>query len=227
MTKLDYKKEIVEKIQRLSGKYNPYQIFKDWCECYAIAIANACTLHHHAVWQEREEKYKGIIIKYDEDEVEVFREITSLYAMALEDKTTDLLGEIYMESGAGNASAGQFFTPFHVSEMLASLEKQTITDQYENDGIIRLYEPSVGAGGMIIAMAKICKEMGIDYQRKVKVICQDLDWLAVYMTYIQISLLGIDGIVAQGDTLTDPFNPGRKFDERRILRTPRNTGALI
>ena len=80
---------------------------------------------------------------------------------------------------------------------------------------------------MVIAMAKICKEIGIDYQRKMKVICQDLDWLAVYMTYIQISLLGIDGIVAQGDTLTDPFNPGRKFDERRILRTPRNTGALI
>ena len=73
----------------------------------------------------------------------------------------------------------------------------------------------------------ICKEMGIDYQRKMKVICQDLDWLAVYMTYIQISLLGIDGIVAQGDTLTDPYNPGRKFDERRILRTPRNTGALL
>lgn len=58
-------------------------------------------------------------------------------------------------------------------------------------------------------------------------ICQDLDWLAVYMTYIQISLLGINGIVAQGDTLKEPYNPARQYDERRILRTPGNTGALL
>lgn len=227
ITKLNYKSEIVKIIKDISGKYSPYQIFRDWCECYAIAISNACTLHHHAVWKEREEKYKGIISKYDEKEVDALRNMTALYPMALEDKITDLLGEIYMESGAGNSATGQFFTPFHVSEMMARLQEHTIKEEYEKTGMIHLHEPSVGSGGMIIATAKVCKEMGINYQRKMKVVCQDLDWLAVYMTYIQISLLGINGIVAQGDTLKEPYNQARDFDERRILRTPANTGALI
>lgn len=221
------KDEIVNIIKDISGKYSPYQIFHDWCECFAIAICNACTLRHHAIWQEREEKYKNIIAKYDENEFEALQEMTALYPMALEDKITDLLGEIYMESGAGNSATGQFFTPFHVSEMMAKLQANRIMEEYEETGVIHLHEPSVGAGGMIIAVAKICKEMGINYQRKMKVVCQDLDWLAVYMTYIQISLLGINGIVAQGDTLKEPYNPARYFDERRILRTPANTGALI
>lgn len=221
------KDEIVKIIKDISGKYSPYQIFHDWCECFAIAICNACTLHHHTIWQEREEKYKNIIAKYDENEFEALQEMTSLYPLALEENMTDVLGEIYMESGAGNSATGQFFTPFHVSEMMARLQEHTIKEEYEKTGMIHLHEPSVGAGGMIIATAKVCKDIGIDYQRKMKVICQDLDWLAVYMTYIQISLLGINGIVAQGDTLKEPYNPARQYDERRILRTPGNTGALL
>ena len=39
MNKLNYKSEIVKTIQKLSGKYSPYNIFRDWCEISALAKA--------------------------------------------------------------------------------------------------------------------------------------------------------------------------------------------
>ena len=128
-----------------------------------------------------------------------------------------------MESGAGNASAGQFFTPFHVSEMVAKIGA---SEDILKEEKIHMTEPSIGSGGMVIATAKYLKEKGINYQKKLKVVGQDLDWLAVYMSYIQLSLLGIDAVIVQGDTLSEPYIPG-KTEPGRILRTPMNTGALI
>ena len=78
---------------------------------------------------------------------------------------------------------------------------------------------------MIIATARVLKERGINYQSRLRVVAQDLDWLAVYMTYIQLSLYGIDAIVCQGDTLMQPYKSG--YPRRRVLRTPRNAGLLI
>ena len=78
---------------------------------------------------------------------------------------------------------------------------------------------------MIIAVAKVLREMGIDYQKKIEVVAQDLDWNGVFMSYVQFSLLGIDAIVVQGDTLIEPYVKG--YPEGRVLRTPRNRGALI
>ena len=219
---MNYKKEIVKAINEISGKYSPYQIFRDWCEMYALAIQNACVLYHDELWNQRENTYKGIISKYDEKERDNILFMSNVLPLIYEEEFTDVLGEIYMESGAGNSATGQFFTPFHVSVMMAEMNKS----EYTKNGKIELLEPSCGGGGMIIAIAKTMKRMGLNYQSKMKVVAQDLDWLSVYMTYIQLSLLGIDAIVVQGDSLGDPFVP-RDYEKRRMLRTPKNTGALF
>ena len=78
---------------------------------------------------------------------------------------------------------------------------------------------------MIIAAAKVMKEAGINPQRALKVVAQDLDWKGVYMTYLQLSLLGIKAKVVQGDTLADPYRIG--YPPERILRTPGEMGVLI
>ena len=67
-------------------------------------------------------------------------------------------------------------------------------------------EPSCGAGGNIIAIAEKLKADGINYQERLCVTCQDLDWKAIYMCYVQLSLYGIPAVVVQGDTLREPFN---------------------
>lgn len=221
----NYKKEIADTIQGISGKYNPYQIFRDWCEMYAISIQNSCVFWHDAVWQNREDIYNSLWNKYDEHEHDAFVKMTGLYAVALQNEIGDLLGEIFMESGAGNASAGQFFTPFHVSEIVAKIGIDDQIVQIDGNDQIHLSEPSIGSGGMIIATAKYLKEKGINYQKRLKVVGQDLDWLAVYMSYIQLSLLGIDAVIVQGDTLSEPY--GKGYPKERTMRTPMHMGVLI
>lgn len=78
---------------------------------------------------------------------------------------------------------------------------------------------------MIIAAAKVLKAKGVDYQRKMDVVAQDLDWKGVYMCYLQLSLLGIPAVCVQGDTLAEPYIPG--YPRERVMYTPAKMGVLI
>ena len=215
------KEDIIKFISSASGAYSPYQIFYDWVECLALATANACSIHRGKVWEEREEKYKTVMNKHNDV---VKNKMTQMSAALIEvygNGFDDVLGDIYMKSGCGNSHLGQFFTPYHISLLMARLA----VFEPDPDGYYRFNEPTTGGGANIIAMAEVLKERGINYQKSMKVVAQDLDWLGVYMTYIACSYYGIDAIVVQGDTLLDPYHKG--YDERRVLRTPRNTGALF
>lgn len=123
-----------------------------------------------------------------------------------------------MSQELGNSKVGQFFTPFHISQMTADMA----IEQIEQDGKCILYEPSCGSGGMIIAAAKKIKQEGYDYQRQMEVVAQDIDWRSVYMTYVQLSLLGINAVVCQGDSLSNEV-----ISEENRLYTPRKAGVLI
>lgn len=78
---------------------------------------------------------------------------------------------------------------------------------------------------MIVASAQVLKEQGVNYQKVLDVVCQDLDWTAVYMCYVQLSLLGIMATVAQGNTLTEPFIDG--YPQKKVFYTPAKRGLLI
>lgn len=214
------KKEIIKAIMDMSGSKAQYTIFRDWVESMALAIQNSCTVIHSQLWQDREKRYLEIINQYP-DKGERFAEMMAWLVEMFEEEITDALGEIYMESGCGNKYTGQFFTPFHVSKMCAQL---ALIDS--EDGIYRLNEPSSGGGGMILASAIALRDRGVNYQKQMKVVAQDLDWIGVYMTYVQLSICGIDAVVVQGDTLCDPFT-GHNFPPNRVFRTPRNMGALL
>ena len=102
----------------------------------------------------------------------------------------------------------------------------TIPKDYDGSHKITINEPTCGGGGMIIAAADVLKRRGINYQRCMKVFAQDLDWKCVYMCYVQLSLLGVDAVVVQGDTLCDPYT-GNNYPRSRIFRTPNNMGLLL
>lgn len=221
----DAKQEIIKKIQSISGRYSPYNIFSDWIECSALAIQNACTMPHTDLWEAREKEYLDIMNRYNENERFALRELFFLLVDALEEEMTDVLGEVYMAAELGSKYTGQFFTPFHLSELCAKMALPHWEKEYSEHGTISLNEPSCGGGGMIIAAAKVMKEAGINPQRYLKIVAQDLDWKGVYMTYLQLSLLGLKAKVVQGDTLADPYRKG--YPPERILRTPGEMGVLI
>ena len=214
------KKQIVEQIEKMSGRYSPYTIFSDWVEMMAISIQNTCQQVHDSLWKQREKDYMDICGRYEKKEIIAFGEMMGMLVITLDEQgPRDILGEIYMESGCGSKYTGQFFTPWHLSLLSAKLM------DFSNDKVHTVNEPSCGGGGMILAVAAVMKERGIDYQKMLKVVAQDLDWKAVYMTYVQLSLLGINGIVTQGNTLAEPNI--EEYPRYRIFRTPANMGALI
>lgn len=225
--KNEAKAEIVKRIQRMSGSQSPYNIFSDWIECFALSIANTCMMMCGSVCQEREKRYLQIINKYSKDERTQLAEMCGLLTAAYEDGDSirfgDILGEIYMESGSGNKHTGQFFTPYHVSLLTAEM---SIPADYNGEKPIKINEPTCGSGGMIVAAAEVLYRRGINFQKCMRVQTQDLDWRAVYMCYVQLSLFGINAVVVQGDTLAEPYT-GSNYPRSRIFRTPCNMGLLL
>lgn len=213
--------ELQKTILSMSGRYTAYEIFMDWIQCSALAIQNSLCQIHDRLWQSREEDYKRIMDKYSREEQEKFPEMLAWLIEELEDYPRDVLGEVFMKSGMGSDAGGQFFTPFSISQMMAALS----VESPEEGEKISLNEPSCGSGGSIIAVAMKLKAKGVNYQKRMHVVAQDLDWRCVYMCYVQLSYLGIDAICVQGDTLCDPYRKG--YPRNRILRTPANMGALV
>ena len=222
---MNRKKDIIDSIMKISGKYSPYEVFNDWIRCMAISISNSVSLSHNKIWQDRENMYLDTMKRYSEDERMILCEMMAFLCETFDDGPDDVLGDIYMKSGMGSKITGQFFTPFHVSVLLATMSLENSIKSFDGK-MTELNEPSCGGGGMIIASAKVFHDAGIDYQKYMKVVAQDLDWKGVYMCYVQLSLLGIDAICIQGDTLADPYIPGRT-DPAHILITPARAGMLI
>lgn len=215
------KERISKEILSIAGRYTPYNIFADWIECCALSIVNTVTAIHGQIWQDREKQYNAIMQKYNEEERSKFPVLFNILVEELENDPRDVLGEAFMRGGLGSDEGGQFFTPFSISRMMSEIS----VSAPEEGEKVSLSEPSCGSGGSIIAAALTLKDMGVNFQKTMKVVAQDLDWRCVYMCYVQLSLMGIDAICVQGDTLMDPYHKG--YPERRMLRTPANMGVLI
>lgn len=220
---MDWKKEITDTIKGMAGSYSSRDIFTDWVCLMALSIQNGCTLPAGRIYRDREKQYADIMKKYGGRERQ-FGEMQGMLCLYMEEKGLwDVLGEIYMELEAGSRAAGQFFTPFHLSRLCAEM---AAVDS-EDGRAVTIYEPSCGSAGMVIAAAAALEKRGIDYQKRMKVLCQDLDWRCVYMAYVQLSLYGIDAAVAQGDSLKEPFGGQKTYLQYRVFSTPRRAGLLL
>jgi type I restriction-modification system DNA methylase subunit len=157
----------------------------------AISISNQ-------VWfsWEREEEYRQLARTYEAESMSRFSDMMGMLWEAFDTEINDYLGQIYMEGNMGNKSTGQFFTPFHLAELVAMMQPN------DPEQKVIVNEPACGGGGMVLAKAKAIQAAGGNYQDTLKVIAQDLDWTGVYMTYTQLSMAGINAVVIQGDTLT-------------------------
>ena len=225
---MNRKKDIVKILQEMSGKYSTYEIFTDWIRCLALSIEQSTYFIRDEEWHRRERDYINTMNKYSYDERMKLAELTGLLIETLEDGPDDILGDVYMKADMGSKAAGQFFTPFHLSELSARAGLIGMIDEYKKGKLdkITISEPACGGGAMILAAAKVLYESGINYQTAMEVVAQDIDWKGVYMCYVQLSLLGISAICVQGSTLEEPYDPART-ERSHILRTPRKAGLLV
>lgn len=188
----DKRENIIKCIQNMSGRLSVYEIFADWVEVMALAMANQIEFT-----QKREDRYAEVMGRYNEAEKSKIYEMTAWLVEWADSEYFDMLGYIYMHLELGSKRGGQFFTPYHLCRLMADLSNV-------NEEMVTVNEPTCGAGGNIIALAEAMRNKGLNYQKILLAVCQDIDIKAVYMAYVQMTLYGIPAVVYQSDTLSDP-----------------------
>lgn len=200
---------IVDRLRELGHRHRLYQVFCDFVEISAIALANRCDLIRAPA---REARYMETIRRYSREELQTFCEALALLQMAYEvDGSTglayqfdDVLGETFMALEFGNDYAGQFFTPIDICRFMAQLtfDESGVRDAIERSGYVSVGEPACGAAAMIIAAAERLASMGIEYQKHMVVIAVDISETAVHMAFLQCAFLGIPAVIVHGNSLT-------------------------
>lgn len=205
MEKRDYKKEFCALMDKFAFRYSRWQVWNDFLSLSAISLANVIPTPEK---EEREKTYHAILSSYREEEKEIFPQMLNLVVLALSDNPEqDFLGSLYHYLNLQQEQKGQFFTPYHICEFMSELQfaGDEKAEKLEEKGYISVNDPACGAGAMLIAFANVAKKHGINYQKYVLFVAQDIDRTAAMMCYIQLSLLGCPAVVAIGDSLAKPY----------------------
>lgn len=202
----EWEKKFIDNFNRLCNRHHSWQVWQDFVNMSASAIANAVD-RRPDVWKLREDSYMATVKRYSKEELNLITELLSITTLALEENPAqDFLGKMYMQFNLENKWHGQFFTPWHVAELMAKmLANDETKEKIASQDYISVNDPCCGAGCMLIAFANVCKDdLDINYQQSVLFVAQDIDSVVAKMCYIQISLLGCPGFVVIGNSLSEP-----------------------
>lgn len=193
--------------RELTYRWTPWEVWKDFVVVFACALSNPVDKLHY---EEREALYLKTIQKYNKQEQLFFPQLAAEVVNALEENPEqDFLGKLFMELNLGNDSGGQFFTPYHVCELMAKISIGDVLPQIEERGYITINDPACGAGATLIAgIHEVRKRLDgkLNWQNHILVAAQDVDYTVAMMCYIQLSLLGAAGYIKVGNTLTEPMS---------------------
>lgn len=186
-----------------------YTVIRDFFELSAISIRN--NFDHGNEYANLEKRYTEIAQGYKKEYMEGFAMALGMLGKKIQDAVNgnapfaDWAGELYMDSGTSNGKAGQFFTPYSVSQCMARINfpKDEVLAKLGSDPnlVLTIYEPTCGAGGLIVASIDALNEAGVNYSWNAFVDCGDIDPRCVHMTYVTLSLLGVPAVVRLGDAL--------------------------
>ena len=198
---MDYLKEFIAILQHLDHSRNNFEVFRDFLTLSTCAIAQPFYRS-----DEIEQQYLETVKQYNKEQAEQFSQLLALLVSALSEQHQDFLGKVYMQLNLGNARTGQFFTPYHISQMMSEITFVDGKENIENKEIITLSEPCCGSGGMVIAYAETMKKYDINIQERLIVEAIDIDEKCFQMAYLQLSLYGIPARVLLGDTIAYKFS---------------------
>lgn len=193
-------KVIVDCIQKLGCKYGRFQVFEDFICMLGYEISNSVDPLHY---EKRLEEYQRRRKHYTDEELTLFNEMATAFVEGLDKNlySRDVLGEIYHSLNLHNEDNGQFFTPFHVCEMMAGISVGNSKAHIEEKGYITIQEPTCGSGAMLIAAANVLYSQKYNPSQNMVCLAVDNDFRCCMMAYIQLSLLGIPAVVVHGDSL--------------------------
>lgn len=204
--------EIAKRLRSIHDR-DYYSVLGDFFEASAISVKNAVDLNDRDVYEKR---FADIAKSYGEKGMKIFAECLSLFTDEIHAAIhgnamfRDFAGELYMASGTNSKGLGQFFTPYHISHLMAevNLEKDRFLKEIEEypDRVITLYEPTCGAGGLMVAAIDVMHAAGINYAHNMFIDCGDIDPRCFHMSYLTLSLLGAPAVVRLGDALSMKYH---------------------
>jgi type I restriction-modification system DNA methylase subunit len=187
-------KDFIKILERLKPSKHNYEVFNDWLIMTAAALYS---------WKKDavvEEEYLMAARNYTQGELENHSQLLAITVEALENMEQDFLGEVFTGAELTNSRNGQFFTPYHISCMMAEIAMEE--KEFPRNRVCRISDPCCGAGGMLVASTMVMKNRGFNYQHDALFIGQDIDPRCARMAFIQLSLLGLPAIIVCGDTIT-------------------------
>ena len=138
----------------------------------------------------------------DKEPIRGYPRLLAIAAEALHQGGCDFLGSVATRLEILNAQLGQFFTPYELARLMASITLENAGGIIAEKGFVTVQEPASGAGGMVLAAADTLAQQGFDPGLHMLVHATDISELCFHMTYLQLSLRGIPALVTHGNSLT-------------------------
>ena len=204
----DKYKELVKLLQDFGANFRTSEIFRDFVELSAIAIMNQYAFD--ADWDKRENRYHEIRKKYQECDFNRFPELVAVLVDTIHSQKeqgyfVDVLGQLYMDLNLGNAANGQYFTPYHVCQLMSALVTQDLGEKLKTEKFVTVLEPACGSGANLIAFAESVQSHGYTPAKRMAAVGVDIDALCVWMCYLQCQLYRIPAKIVHGNSLTHEF----------------------
>ena len=186
---------IIEKIARTHS--TSVSVLADFCRISACALSAGA----------REDEYVETIKRYSKEELQRLSEAFALMVNEAEaNPFVDILGPYYTEIAAHSSkqARGEFYTPQCISEMMARMVLDP-EEAISKGTPITVNEPACGAGGMVLAIAKLFSPLTQggekSYVDLLRVTCQDINPVATDMCFINTTLWGIPSKMILGNAL--------------------------
>ncbi|ASJ22504.1 type I restriction endonuclease subunit M [Brachyspira hampsonii] len=193
-------KNLYNILKNVSYKHTIAKVFYDFIAMTALNIAIGISLNMEDK-EKRIEQFKKIAVTYDENEMEFFNAFKlGLVNEYQSNRYQDVLGVLFQELELKNDFKGQFFTPYELSYCMNKInfDKSLL----ESKSFIYCNEPAAGSGGIVIASCQIVEELGYNYAEKLIWNINDLDLMCVYMSFIQLNLIGASALIQHCNTLS-------------------------
>lgn len=197
----NYEKEFIQLFNKIAPQYRRSSVFLDFITLSAIEFYQA-TYGANAD-ADLIARFKHSRARYDNEEFLKLAQLLSIVINALTEKPYDFLGTVFMALELGDNYKGQYFTPSYIGDLMAKVVLQDCDSTINRKGYITFSEPCCGSGVMVIGCVNTLYEYGFNPQKQFCVHCQDVDFTAAMMCYIQLSLLHIPACIVVGDTLCD------------------------
>ena len=194
----DFYKAFQNLLPRVSNSHSPSDIFRDVCRIFSLSLRGAVTVVQTEK-DEIEKQYMSYVEKYGKEGMEKVSILFAYVVQALELRRSDFLGHVYEALNATVKSFGQFLTPDSIAKMIGRVTFGST--EIEQGKIIKLNDPSCGAGALLIEAAEAYITNG-GRQGDLLLYGEDLDATACCITYVQFSFLGYAAIVTHQDTLS-------------------------